>query len=165
MTAAVFTLPNVHVEVHLEVLRATEIHGDQLDLADGTNTDLADLADQAKAEVAESAAAGQLTWLEILMEEAAEAAAEVSPLPLRTELIQVAATAIRWLAALDVRHPLTVRHWDDPVLEERHFEVRRGTHLIQTVTVPAEELLQGTAVVADPHHPGLLRIVRPEVTP
>jgi hypothetical protein len=46
---------------------------------------------------------GTVTWWQILREEVFEASAEDDPAALRTELIQVAAVALKWIAALDVR--------------------------------------------------------------
>lgn len=45
--------------------------------------------------------AGYGTWLDILLEEVYEAAAEVDPASLRDELIQVAAVAVAWVECLD----------------------------------------------------------------
>lgn len=46
---------------------------------------------------------GTLTWRDILAEEVAEAFAETNVDRLREELIQVAAVAVQWIEALDVR--------------------------------------------------------------
>ena len=47
---------------------------------------------------------GRCTWAHILDEETAEALAETDPVKLRAELIQVAAVALHWCAALDARN-------------------------------------------------------------
>lgn len=47
------------------------------------------------------AAAGAVTFTDILLEEVFEALAEVDPDKLRTELIQVAAVATQWVEAID----------------------------------------------------------------
>jgi hypothetical protein len=60
-------------------------------------------ADSAKSLNDELVRMGQLTWRDILWEEVAEAFAEEEPGPLREELIQVAAVAIQWVAAIDRR--------------------------------------------------------------
>lgn len=48
---------------------------------------------------------GYLSWMDIALEEFAEAAAESDPAKLRAELIQVAAVATAWAAAIDRRTP------------------------------------------------------------
>jgi 8-oxo-dGTP pyrophosphatase MutT (NUDIX family) len=61
-------------------------------------------AERAKQRVADGWQAGTLSWREILTEEFWEAMAESSPSELRTELLQTAAVAIKWVQALDRRH-------------------------------------------------------------
>ncbi|MDX3588535.1 NUDIX hydrolase [Streptomyces europaeiscabiei] len=46
---------------------------------------------------------GYGTWADILTEEVAEAEAERDPAKLRAELVQVAAVAVAWIAAIDRR--------------------------------------------------------------
>ncbi len=70
---------------------------------DGTGPAYASEADLAKRAVADSAAEGRLTWRHILHEEVLEAFAEDDPDRLRTELIQVAAVAVKWVQDLDRR--------------------------------------------------------------
>ncbi|MEV0347686.1 NUDIX domain-containing protein [Nonomuraea sp. NPDC050680] len=60
-------------------------------------------ADGARRETEEAARRGELTWRHILREEVLEAFAESDPEALRTELIQVAAVAVKWAQALDRR--------------------------------------------------------------
>ncbi|MEU7833998.1 NUDIX domain-containing protein [Nonomuraea sp. NPDC049129] len=60
-------------------------------------------ADRARLETEEAARRGELTWRHILREEVLEAFAESEPEALRTELIQVAAVAVKWAQALDRR--------------------------------------------------------------
>lgn len=50
-----------------------------------------------------NAAAGVLTWRDVLLEEVHEALAEKDPAALRAELVQVAAVAVAWIAAIDRR--------------------------------------------------------------
>lgn len=50
-----------------------------------------------------AASEGDVTWRHILLEEVAEAFAEEDPAKLRAELIQVAAVAQQWVAAIDRR--------------------------------------------------------------
>lgn len=71
---------------------------------DGTGTEGAVAeADGARRETEEAARRGELTWRHILREEVLEAFAESDPEALRTELIQVAAVAVKWAQALDRR--------------------------------------------------------------
>ena len=50
-----------------------------------------------------SAERGELTWIDVLAEEVAEAFAESGQAALRAELIQVAAVAVAWVEAIDRR--------------------------------------------------------------
>jgi hypothetical protein len=49
------------------------------------------------------ASLGTVKWLDILLEEVMEAAAEEDPAKLREELVQVAAVAVSWVEAIDRR--------------------------------------------------------------
>lgn len=60
-------------------------------------------ADVAKALTDSNAQFGKLTWKDILNEEVKEAFAETNRLPLRAELIQVAAVALSWARDIDGR--------------------------------------------------------------
>ncbi|ADJ47892.1 hypothetical protein AMES_6067 [Amycolatopsis mediterranei S699] len=71
--------------------------------------DAADAAFDARHQVESSAKAGTLTWLEILSEEFFGALAEDDPAALRAELVQVAATAVCWIEAIDRRARQTGR--------------------------------------------------------
>lgn len=51
----------------------------------------------------EAAAAGRVTWADILLEEVGEALAERDPAALRRELVQVAAVCTQWAEAIDRR--------------------------------------------------------------
>ncbi|GAA4615076.1 hypothetical protein GCM10023195_66190 [Actinoallomurus liliacearum] len=73
------------------------------DLPDGTGTEHAAAADAAKRDCREAWAGARLTWRHILAEEFCEALAETDPRALRTELIQTAAVAVKWVQALDRR--------------------------------------------------------------
>ena len=46
---------------------------------------------------------GRATYLEIMLEEVAEAFSESNPVSLRAELIQIAAVAVQWVEAIDRR--------------------------------------------------------------
>lgn len=60
-------------------------------------------ANIAKAWVAESVAANDLTWYDILIEEVYEAAAETEPEKLKAELIQIAAVCAAWVQDIESR--------------------------------------------------------------
>ena len=91
-------------EVHAERLRQDAKWGEQ-NHPDGTSDHwLARAnAETAQTRANEKAFRDELTWLDILREEVEEAAAEVDPAKLRTELIQVAAVAVAWVEAIDRR--------------------------------------------------------------
>ncbi|GAA2877718.1 hypothetical protein GCM10010517_39370 [Streptosporangium fragile] len=80
------------------------------DIPDGTGADRTAAADRGKEETAEAAREGRLTWRHILLEEVLESFAEDDPDTLRTELIQVAAVAVKWVQALDRREQPLVLH-------------------------------------------------------
>jgi hypothetical protein len=80
------------------------VYGVQHHLPDGTGPQWAQLAETARQECEQAAAAGQLTWRHILLEEVAEALAENDPARLRRELVQVAAVGAQWLQAIDTRN-------------------------------------------------------------
>lgn len=90
-------------EVEYEMSRQVGKFGVQ-NHPDGTGGELAeDRVKLAKAECDFRTAEGKVTWRDILEEEVAEAFAETDPALLRTELIQVAAVAASWVAAIDRR--------------------------------------------------------------
>jgi predicted house-cleaning noncanonical NTP pyrophosphatase (MazG superfamily) len=70
---------------------------------DGTGWEYASDAERAKAACRTAWSDGELTWRHILTEEFFEAMAESDPGPLRAELVQVAAVAVKWVQALDRR--------------------------------------------------------------
>ncbi len=74
---------------------------------DGTGGFLAvQAAEEAKARTDRAAAAGTVTWRDILEEEVREAFAETDPRALVTELLQVAAVATSWAVDVENRaHP------------------------------------------------------------
>jgi hypothetical protein len=88
-------------DVDAEIERADVVWGDNADLPNGTDPAYTTLADYAKQDTDAAHAAGSLTWLHVLNEEVCEAFAETDPVALRAELVQVAATALRWVRALD----------------------------------------------------------------
>jgi hypothetical protein len=90
-------------EVAAEIANQDERWGEQ-NHPDGTAlVEDSDIALKAKALNDFFVANDDLTWRDILWEEVAEAFAEKDPGPLREELIQVAAVAIQWVAAIDRR--------------------------------------------------------------
>lgn len=86
-----------------EIDRAWAKFGSQIALPDGTSEGYAALRDSARNLVDVQAHRGTSNWYSILREEIYEAAAETDPALLRAELLQVAAVAIRWVAAIDAR--------------------------------------------------------------
>lgn len=61
------------------------------------------VADRYRSIVDEGLKSGNVTWRDVLLEEVFEALAEPDPGRLRAELIQVAAVAVAWAAAIDRR--------------------------------------------------------------
>lgn len=61
------------------------------------------VADCARTNTQRLAEEGHATWLDISLEEFAEAAAESDPAKLRAELVQTAAVFVNWIEALDRR--------------------------------------------------------------
>jgi len=74
---------------------------------DGSGPEFTEHAEEAKRECAAAWSRGELTWRHILAEEFFEAAAESDPRALRTELVQTAAVAVKWIQSLDRRHGTT----------------------------------------------------------
>jgi predicted house-cleaning noncanonical NTP pyrophosphatase (MazG superfamily) len=70
---------------------------------DGSGPAYAPRAREAKEECAAAAQRGELTWRHILAEEFFEALAESDAASLRTELVQTAAVAVKWIQSLDRR--------------------------------------------------------------
>lgn len=77
---------------------------------DGTGPAYEDRADEAKRACAAAWTAGELTWRHVLAEEFFEALAEADPERLRTELVQTAAVAVKWVQSLDRRHGAMAHH-------------------------------------------------------
>jgi hypothetical protein len=94
----------VLAEVQAERERQDEQWGEQ-NHPDGTGIAPAqtELADNAKATCQQAFAEGRGDWAHILFEEVREALAESDPVKLRAELVQVAAVAVAWVAAIDRR--------------------------------------------------------------
>jgi hypothetical protein len=97
------TFQQIVSEVAAERERQNSKWGEQ-NHSDGTGRPgSVDDANYAKAWCDEAFEGGYGTWGDILREEVCEAFAESDPKKLRTELIQVAAVAIQWIAAIDRR--------------------------------------------------------------
>ncbi|WP_433324323.1 hypothetical protein [Spirillospora sp. CA-294931] len=71
---------------------------------DGSGPEFNQAAEQAKDECRTAWSEGRLTWRHVLTEEFHEALAESDPELLRTELVQTAAVAVKWIQSLDRRH-------------------------------------------------------------
>ena len=94
---------DIVAEIHRERYRQDKTWGEQ-NHPDGTGGEMWQiLANTYRRMCQDAAAAGQVTWRHILMEEVTEALAEGSPSKLRAELIQVAAVAAAWVEAIDRR--------------------------------------------------------------
>lgn len=101
------------VSIVSERRRQYELHGDQSGLPDGTGPARtprvhlccggAEAARKATVVCDRAAQDGTVSWADILLEEVYEALAENDPVKLRTELVQVAAVAVQWIQAIDVR--------------------------------------------------------------
>lgn len=74
---------------------------------DGSGPAFAGEADKAKDDCADAWSRGELTWRHVLAEEFHEALAETEPAPLRNELVQTAAVAVKWIQSLDRRNGAT----------------------------------------------------------
>ena len=78
-------------------------HGEQTHMPDGTGVGWV-LARAAATAICEAASErGEAAWAWVLLGQAYEALAEADPDRLRTELVQVAAVALRWVHAIDTR--------------------------------------------------------------
>lgn len=80
---------------------------------DGSGPEFIEEAERAKQECTTAYQRGELTWRHILTEEFFEALAESDPTALRTELVQTAAVAVKWIQSLDRRHSATVHSTGD----------------------------------------------------
>lgn len=95
-------LENVLHEVAEERARQDAKWGEQ-NWPDGTNRHRWVGANAARTHCEKMAAAGVVTWFDIMQEEVWEAYAEEDPVTLRAELVQVAAVAVNWIEAIDRR--------------------------------------------------------------
>ncbi|MER7213169.1 hypothetical protein ABT340_39415 [Streptosporangium sp. NPDC000239] len=107
MTDSTNALTPEEEEVRAELARQDAKWGEQAH-PDGTGPDVAwactgpatYVANSARSTVEQLAAAGHLTWRDILLEEVAEAFAEDDPDRLLNELLQVEAVARQWRLAI-----------------------------------------------------------------
>ncbi|WP_367134504.1 MULTISPECIES: hypothetical protein [Streptomyces] len=101
-----FTTPGlgrIAAEIDAERARQDAKWGEQ-NHVDGTGYDGSDShADFWRKRCERAFAEGEGTWGHVLLEEAFEAIAESDPAALRAELVQVAAVACAWIAAIDRR--------------------------------------------------------------
>ena len=99
----------VLAEVQAERTRQDTKWGEQ-NHPDGTgNKSQQDRAEFARRWCESAFGSGYGTWADVLTEEVAEAGAERDPAKLRAELVQVAAVAVAWIAAIDRRAAPAVR--------------------------------------------------------
>ncbi|GAA0591066.1 nucleoside triphosphate pyrophosphohydrolase [Actinomadura livida] len=78
------------------------------DFPHGSGPEFTERAEEAKRQCTEAWSRGELTWRHILTEEFFEALAESEPAALRTELVQTAAVAVKWIQSLDRRNGAVV---------------------------------------------------------
>lgn len=88
-------------EVYKEIKRSNGIHGEQLDRPLGCNVQFAAAADYAKDMTDRHAKSGELTWVDIALEEVYECFAEEDLEKIRTEAIQAAAMFAKMALACD----------------------------------------------------------------
>ena len=98
------TTPDVLSDVYEERDRQDSRWGQQ-NHPDGTGDKITCKfdADRARRRCQTAFAAGTGTWRHVLEEEVFETFAEVDPVALRAELVQVAAVAVAWIEAIDRR--------------------------------------------------------------
>lgn len=92
-------IDNLHRFTNAERLRQLEKWGEQ-NHHDGTSSANSAIADLARESCDASFKAGTGSWLDILLEEVMEASAEEDEEKLKEELVQVAAVAESWVAAI-----------------------------------------------------------------
>ncbi|WUI03845.1 nucleoside triphosphate pyrophosphohydrolase [Spirillospora sp. NBC_00431] len=119
---------------------------------DGSGPEFTESAEKAKRECAAAWSRGELTWRHVLTEEFFEALAESDPGSLRSELVQTAAVAVKWIQSLDRRHgamPHSTKEGagrSEKLVRDRIPEIiREGGRLPETRAASPEE------------HAGLLR--------
>lgn len=103
------SLARVLAEIAAERAAQDELWGVQ-EFPDGTGPGYEPAAEASKAACAAAWSAGELTWRHILAEEFHESLAESDPERLRTELVQTAAVAVKWVQSLDRRHGAMAHH-------------------------------------------------------
>lgn len=105
---------------------------------------------------------GKLTWLDIQLEELAEAFAEDNPAKLRAELVQVAAVAVAWIEAIDRSASRTV---DD---RDVVWGIGSSPHVDGPDSAPVSSLPGDRGLVRGPSTPEALRgsqAVAPDTDP
>jgi len=83
--------------------RQDEKHGFPIHRIDGSSNDYENRSIEAHRLTDLHTREDRLTWADVLLEEVYEALAEENPDKLRAELIQVAASAMKWIEAIDLR--------------------------------------------------------------
>jgi hypothetical protein len=129
----------VLVEIAAERERQNAEWGEQ-NHEDGTHRARRMFADRARASCQDAAAAGDVTWLDILWKEISETFAEEDPDQLRAELVQVAAVTVAWVEAIDRRtekdaRPADSLDLDEPIVCRKPAEPIDFTH---QATTPAD---------------------------
>ena len=99
---ALAALETVLADIRAERGRQDTKWGEQ-NHPDGTGPQFANRAEYERIRTETAAVDGTLTFRHVLAEEVAEAYAENDPELLRAELVQVAATAVCWIQAIDRR--------------------------------------------------------------
>lgn len=104
MNPTLAAAPAIANEIIREVVRQDVLWGEQ-NHEDGTGEpEYADMAQHYKDVFAYRKSKGfPVNWFDILAEELYEAGAESDPARLREELVQIAAVATSWIAAIDRR--------------------------------------------------------------
>ncbi|MFC6882424.1 MULTISPECIES: nucleoside triphosphate pyrophosphohydrolase [Actinomadura] len=118
---------------------------------DGSGSAYAAHAEEAKQQCSAAWSRGELTWRHILTEEFYEALAEEDPERLRTELVQTAAVAVKWIQALDRRHGPVAHRTNENGHEEKLVRDRIPDIIRNGGREPE------TRIANDPEYKALLR--------
>lgn len=122
------------------------------EFTDGSGPEFAADAEQAKRECAAAWSRGELTWRHILAEEFFEAIAESDADALRTELVQTAAVAVKWIQSLDRRRGVTAHRSKEGVGRAEKLVRDRIPELIRE-----DGRRPDTRIASPEEHAGLLR--------
>ncbi|WP_329520293.1 nucleoside triphosphate pyrophosphohydrolase [Spirillospora sp. NBC_01491] len=119
---------------------------------DGSGPEYTPLAEKAKRECATASSRGDLTWRHVLTEEFYEALAESEPGPLRTELVQTAAVAVKWVQSIDRRQGAAVHRSGQ---HDRHTEKLVRDRIPEIIRAAGREA--DSRIAAPGEHRALLR--------